>query len=83
MLVHEPRQSVEVGARDLLGGLERRAAGEDREAGERLGLVPIEETMAPLDRCPQGALAIRKVARTAAQEVQRLREPGLQLRRLE
>jgi hypothetical protein len=49
-LLNERLESVEVGVCDLFGGLERAAAGEDREAGEELPPSLREEAVGPLDR---------------------------------
>ena len=62
-----PCERIEVGARDLLGGLDCGPAGEDCETGECLGFRRVEEAVAPVDRRAQGALAVGGVARAAPQ----------------
>src|SRR5438874_5109989 len=74
-LVDERRDRVEIGARDGGGGVEREAAAEDREPTECDSLRIREQVVAPLDRVPQGLLPLRRVARAAGQEWQRLFKP--------
>ena len=69
--VDERREGVEVGVADLLGSLEREAAGEDGEAREELAARGVEEVVAPLDRRAQRALALGRVARAARQQRER------------
>ena len=80
-LVDERAERVELGFADLLGGLERAAAGEDGQAGEELLLGLVEQVVAPGDRRPQRLLALRGVARAAGQQRQPVLEPLEQLRR--
>ncbi|MGI8885491.1 MAG: hypothetical protein ACR2G9_01035, partial [Gaiellaceae bacterium] len=80
-LIREARQSlldqrlegVEIGTGDLLGGRERAAAGEDREAGKELLLLGREEVVAPLDRRSQRLLTRIGVA-AALQQIEALGE---------
>ena len=72
-LLDERLQRVEVGAADLLGRLERAAAGEDGEARGRALLLLGEQVVAPVDRRPQRLLARVGVA-AALEEVEPLRE---------
>ncbi len=72
-LLHERLQAVEVGVTNLLGGSQRAAASEDREAGEELLFCGREELVAPLDRGSQGLLTGIGVA-TALEQVEPLRE---------
>ena len=61
-LVDERLQLVEVGVADGLGRLEREAAGEDGEPAEQALLLLVEQVVAPLDRRPQRALPLGRVA---------------------
>src|SRR5262249_36222559 len=56
-LLDERLQGVEIGACDLLCGLERAASCEDREAGEELLLAGGEEVVRPFDRVAERLLA--------------------------
>ena len=69
-LVDERLQHVEVRADDLLGLLEGAAAAEDREPGEEGLLLIRQQVVRPLDRRPQGPLALGCVAGAAGQERQ-------------
>ena len=51
--------------------VERRSAGEDRQHAEDVPGRPVEKLHAPLDRGPEGSLALRQIRRVARQE----REP--------
>ena len=82
-LVDERLQRVEVGAADLLRGLQRAAAAEDRKPGEELLLPFVEQLVAPLDRAAERALALGQVSRAAGEEPQPLLEPLEDLRRRE
>ena len=72
--VDECRKLVEVGAADLLGGLQREAADEDGETPEDGARLLVEQLMAPLDRGPQRALALRGVPRAAGEQGERVLE---------
>jgi hypothetical protein len=73
-LLDEGLERVQVGACDLLGRLERAAAGEDCKAREEPMFFGAEQAAAPRDRLPQRLLAFRQISRTAGQQ----REPWLQ-----
>ncbi len=68
--VHQRLQRVEHVAGHLLGGLQRPAAGEHRQVRERAPLALVQQVVAPLDRRPQRALALGRVARAAGQQVE-------------
>ena len=75
-VVDERRERLEhVVAADRLRGVEREAAGEDREPREEPARVVVEQVDAPLDRRAQRALALGDVARAARQQRQPLLEP--------
>ena len=74
-MVDERSGHVERGVADGNGGLERAAAGEDRQAREQALLVGVEELVAPADGVAKGLMACRLVARAAAQEIEALVEP--------
>jgi hypothetical protein len=59
--------------------LERAAAGKDREAGEELLLVRIEQGVAPVDRRTQRLLPRSEIARPSPQQLQPALEPAEQL----
>jgi hypothetical protein len=59
---------------DLLGSLERASASEDGQASEEPLLLVQEEVVAPLDRRPQRALALGRIAGATGQERQALVE---------
>ena len=67
VLVDERFQLVEGSGADVLCCLERAAAVEDREAGEELLLVMIEQGVAPVDRRTQRLLARSEIARPSLQ----------------
>ena len=64
-----------LGLADLLGRLERAAAGEDGEAGEEALLLGAEQVVRPVDRGTQGALPLGQVAGAAGEEREPLLEP--------
>ena len=72
-LLDERLQRVEVGAADLLGGLQRAAAGEDGERAEETLLLLREQVVAPVDRRPQRLLS-RVGVPAALQQVEPLGE---------
>jgi hypothetical protein len=59
-----------VGAADALGGVEREAADEHAELGEQPLRGVAEQVVAPADRGPQRLLAFRRVAGTAAEQIE-------------
>ena len=61
-------------AADRLGGREREAAGEDAELRRTASGRGVEQVVAPADRGAQRLLALRRVARAGAQQVQAARE---------
>ncbi len=73
-LVDQRRDRVDVGAADLLGGLERAAAGEDGQPGEDVLLARRQQVMAPGDRRAQRALPLRRRARAPREQRQPLFE---------
>ena len=79
-LVDERLQRVEVGVAHLLGGVERAAAGEDRETAEQAPLVVGEQLVRPVERGAERLLARARVA-AAAQQVEAPAEPLEDLRR--
>ena len=79
-LVDERLQRVDVGADDLLGGVEGAAACEDRQPREQLPLRLAQELVGPLDRRPERLLAGIGVA-AAFEQVEPLREAIADLRR--
>ena len=75
-LLATSRSSVSMlGAGDRLRRLDRRAAGEHREAREARLLVLVEQVVAPVDRRAQRLLARGRVARRRAR-ARRARRPG-------
>ena len=70
MVVDERPERVDVGPTDSLGRLERRAAGEDRQAREDVALALAEQVDAPRHRLAQRLLAGRKVARAAGEDTE-------------
>src|SRR5207253_7706496 len=62
------RRSSDLGSRNLLGRLERPAAGEDGQPTEDPLLLRCEQVVAPADRRPQGPLPLRRIARAAGQQ---------------
>ncbi len=75
-LVDERCQVVEMRGADLLGGLERPAAGKDGEPREQFTLALTKEVVTPLDRRPKRLLARREVAAPVRDERQALPQPG-------
>ena len=71
----ERGERVQLGAADLLGRLEREAAGEGAEPREELFLAVVEEVVAPGERVAQRLLPRGKVACAAGQKLQALAEP--------
>ena len=72
-LLDQRLQRVDVGAADLLGGVQGAAAGEDREGADDALLFLGEQVVAPVDRRPQRLLPRVGVAATLEQ-VEALRE---------
>ena len=72
-LVEQRRQCVEVRGTNRFGGVEGAAAAEDREPGEELLFVVVEQVVAPGDRGAQGCVALVGVA-AALEQVEPLRE---------
>jgi len=65
---------VEACVADRLRRLESKATREDAQPAEQALLLLGEELEAPVERCAQGLLALRPVARAAAKELQPLAE---------
>ena len=59
---------------DARRGIERPSIREHRQGLRELALLVVEESEAPLDRRPQGALALGEVARSRAQGVENVAE---------
>ena len=72
-LVDERLERVQVGLRDLLSGLERAAAAEDRESREQVSFPVVEQVVAPGDRRAQRPLAGIGIA-AALEQVEALRQ---------
>ena len=82
-LVDQRGDRVDVGAADLLGGLQRATAGEHGQAGEEVLLCRRQEVVAPGDRRAQRPLPLRCRARAAGKQRQPLLESFEQDRRRE
>ena len=81
-LVGERLEAVErVGAAHGFGGVEREAAREHAEAREERLRVGVQQVVAPADRRPQRLLALRRVARAGAEEVEPAAQAVEDLRR--
>ena len=74
-LVEERAGAVERRVADADGGLERAAAGKDREVREQALLLGLQEVVAPGDRVAKRLVTGRFVTRSMAQEVESLVEP--------
>ena len=79
LLVDQALQRVDIGAGDRLGGVGRGPAGEHREPAEGLAFGRVQEAVAPVDRCAQRLLTRGRIARAAAEHIQRARESAVQL----
>src|SRR4029078_10286776 len=74
--VDERLQRVEIGATDLLAGVQCPASAKGSQSGERVFLVGGQQVVAPIDSRAERLLALGQVARTAGQKC----EPLLQAR---
>ena len=71
----EEAQRAVAGRHELLGRLDRPAAGEDAEPGEQRLLVGIEQRVAPVDRGAQRPLPLGKIAWPVGEKRDPLLEP--------
>jgi hypothetical protein len=74
-LVDQRSDLVEIGSADLLGGLQRAAAGEDGQAGEDVLLGSRQQVVAPGNRRGERPLPLRCRPRAACEQGQPLIEP--------
>ena len=80
-LLEQRCQGREIRVAHALGGLDRPAAGEDGESGQKRALGRLEELVAPVDRGAQCALAVGKIALAALEHSEAVLETSEQRRR--
>ena len=82
-LLQQRHEGREVRVTHALGGLDGPAAGEDGEPSQKGALARLEELVAPVDRGPQRALAVGKIALAAFEHSEPVLESREQRRRRE